>query len=242
MKAAGDIDSLINALKHSDEKIQQNAMDALAEIGEPAVGQLIQSLRDDDYSFYELVERTLAKVGASALEPLILALQDQDEHMRYRAVKSLEELFNVVQYSPWKSKDKDLAIKPLIELLKRDSDLIREAVAKALRRIGPPAVNMLIETLTDEDAKVRFYSAMALWEIRDERKVEPLIKALDDDNKAVRMMAVRGLGESGDKRAVKPLEKLHKKKKDADFNGVLIKALKQLGVPMIIIDERTKRW
>jgi HEAT repeat protein len=76
--------------------------------------------------------------------------------------------------------------------------------------LGPPCVNKrnvegLIEALHYEaDDDVRAAAARALWQIEDDRAVEPLIAALKDEWWEVREAAAKLLGQIGDERAVEP--------------------------------------
>ncbi|MFQ6078745.1 MAG: HEAT repeat domain-containing protein [Thermodesulfobacteriota bacterium] len=77
--------------------------------------------------------------------------------------------------------------------------------ARALVRIGKPAVEPLIAALKDEDSYIRGYAAEALGEIGDPRAVEPLIAALEDKDPSVSEKVAWALGEIKDRRAVEPL-------------------------------------
>jgi len=77
--------------------------------------------------------------------------------------------------------------------------------ARALVKIGTPAVAPLITALNDNDELVRYRAAGALVEIQDARAVEPLINALGDENLHVRFRAAGALGYLGDSRAVDAL-------------------------------------
>ena len=96
-------------------------------------------------------------------------------------------------------------VKGLIQKL-RDKDWdVRKDAAKALGKIGAPAVEPLIAALRDKDSDVRYYAAYALGEIGDKRAVKPLIAALRDKDSDVRYYAAEALGKIGDRRAVEPL-------------------------------------
>ncbi|MBI5187727.1 MAG: HEAT repeat domain-containing protein [Nitrospirae bacterium] len=112
------------------------------------------------------------------------------------------------------------------------SDVGYEA-AKALSKIGAPAVEYLIETLKDEDWDVQVRAVWALGEIKDSRAVNPLIAILEDKyletriplnavmfalgsgrelipgNKGIatyiRKLVVEALGKIGDRRTIEPL-------------------------------------
>ncbi|MGH8901293.1 MAG: HEAT repeat domain-containing protein [Egibacteraceae bacterium] len=78
-----------------------------------------------------------------------------------------------------------------------------------LRRFGEQrAFPILLERLSDPDAKVRQAATSALEGLGDERSVDPLLELLDDANADVRWVAVYGLAHVGDDRAADPLLKL----------------------------------
>jgi HEAT repeat protein len=80
-----------------------------------------------------------------------------------------------------------------------------EAAAKALVKIGKPAVPQLLPCLTDEDPWVRERAVWILGKLKDPRAIDGLIAALRDDDSDVRWLAALALGELKDRRAVEPL-------------------------------------
>lgn len=80
-----------------------------------------------------------------------------------------------------------------------------DILVSALVKMGKPAVPVLIDGLSDEDALVRARAAVSLGQIRDIRSTEPLIRALEDPDRRVLSAAVRSLGLLKDRRAVGPL-------------------------------------
>lgn len=83
-----------------------------------------------------------------------------------------------------------------------------EAAAKALVKIGKPAVPYLMPCLTDEDPWIRERAVWILGKIKEPRSVDGLIAALQDDDSDVRWLAALALGELKDQRAVEPLIKV----------------------------------
>jgi len=75
---------------------------------------------------------------------------------------------------PSESSPKD-RVAELIERLKDKDAGVRESAAKALGKIGEPAVEPLIRALKDKDENVRDGAAAALGKIGDRRAVEPRI-------------------------------------------------------------------
>jgi HEAT repeat protein len=76
---------------------------------------------------------------------------------------------------------------------------LRRSVAWALSEIGAPSVDLLIESLRDENYKVRGYAVWALGKARDVRAVVPLTKIMKEDvSREVRARATYALGELSD--------------------------------------------
>jgi bilin biosynthesis protein len=73
----------------------------------------------------------------------------------------------------------------------------REQAIQALNSIGEPAVEPLIDTLTDERSITRDAAARTLGVIGDIRGIEPLILALKDENRRVREAASQALASIG---------------------------------------------
>jgi HEAT repeat protein len=107
------------------------------------------------------------------------------------------------------------------------------AAARALGKIGDPAVEPLIAALEDENSDVRFFAAVALKEIKDPRAVDPLIGALKDENPVVREYVAGWLGEIKDPRAVEALIAALKDK-DSVVRASAMHALGAIGDPRAV--------
>ena len=86
-----------------------------------------------------------------------------------------------------------------------DNDTVGQEAAIALSKIGPLAVDPLIQALKTQEWQARKNAAFALGLMKDNRSVEPLIAALNDSAWQVRSQAAWGLGLKHDSRAVEPL-------------------------------------
>lgn len=98
-------------------------------------------------------------------------------------------------------------IRRLIQTLGDEDELVRLQASELLEEIGEPAVDLLIQSLDNDNKDIRKTSARVLGIIGDERAVEPLITNLRDDNKWVRRETSGALSKMGDA-AVEPLIKL----------------------------------
>jgi len=213
------IDPLIRDFKGETWGAREEAIEALARIGKPAVEPLIAALNDDVPAIRTGAAESLGKIKDDrATEPLIQALKDETWGVREKAAESLGKI-----------KD-SRAVEPLIQALKDETWGVREKAIEALSRIGKPAVAPLVEALEDEDAGVRTETARALQELRWRPKthsnkasyliarkdwdelvrlgrpaVGSLIKVLKDKETRVREKAARVLGEIEDVAAVESL-------------------------------------
>jgi HEAT repeat protein len=189
MKAKGDIPGLAKALGHKEQKIRSEAMEALVEIGEPAVETLTETLERAENDLRERAVRTLGKIGsAQAKESLVRALQDKYSNVREEAAEALgtclderlsDHLVQALRDSDWGVRNK--AALALDELSWVPSDAAERAyywIAKkewaALAGLREAAVEPLIEAL--DLSEVTSDAALTLGKIRDPRAIEPLIR------------------------------------------------------------------
>lgn len=87
----------------------------------------------------------------------------------------------------------DMAITALIDDLASPDGLVRQCARESLVAVGEPAVPLLMDTLRDRRANVRWEAAKALAMIRDPRAASALVKALEDRQAGVRWVATEGL-------------------------------------------------
>jgi HEAT repeat protein len=95
-------------------------------------------------------------------------------------------------------------INALMKDLSGKDGIIRNKARIALVEIGGPAVEPLVNALTDRSQTVRWESAKALGQIMDPRSIDALVNALQDRLFDVRWLAAEGLIAIGSK-SVKPL-------------------------------------
>jgi hypothetical protein len=113
-----------------------------------------------------------------AVEPLVAALVDPEWHVRDSVIVALGEL------------GAPTAVPPLIAALRGGEN----RAARALERIGAPAVEPLIAVLEDPDRVVRASAAGALGRIGDARAAVPLQRvSREDENRYVREVAAEAL-------------------------------------------------
>ena len=89
-------------------------------------------------------------------------------------------------------------IEDLINALKTEDDLDREAALGELEIRSEESLDALIEALNNRNKNIRRYSAQALGYIGNEKAIQPLINTLEDKNKFVRREASTGLVHIGE--------------------------------------------
>jgi len=93
MKAKGDVEGLIKALRYKkDWVVGAEATDALIEIVDDrtvgAIEPLIQTLKDECESVREHAVMVLEEIGQAAVEPLIQAMKDKNMYVRWSSESS----------------------------------------------------------------------------------------------------------------------------------------------------------
>jgi len=164
------VEELIQALWDKDEQIRQQAINALAEIGQAAVPALLVALKSDDHSSEargfenQCLREAIVSIGEPAFEALIAALRPRS-HMVRAAAKTLP-LFKDPR-----------AVQPLIAaLLDEQQDVNSKCyIIDALGILkDPSAFHYLADVLRHESASVRTTTAHALVNYADP-SVIPLI-------------------------------------------------------------------
>lgn len=173
----------------------EEAAEALAKIGAPAVEPLLVSMRNENKRIRQNAAQALSKMkDPLAIKPLIAALKDKSDYVRENVAWILGNINDI------------RAVEPLIESLKDGDWYVRRNAAWALGEIGDRrAVESLLVTLRDTIRYVKRNAAEALIKIKDPLSVEPLIALLKDKDNGVRSNAALILGEIKDSRAVEPL-------------------------------------
>jgi|GEM_PF-1063269 len=97
------------------------------------------------------------------------------------------------------------AIDLLIRALEDEEFDVEYEAAKALEKMGKPAVAPLIRALKDNNSNVRWEAADILGAIGDSSAADPLFEATKDEERVVRSESVQALAKLGDLRATEPL-------------------------------------
>lgn len=94
MRDARDLTPLIEALRSGPSyEVWQGAMEALVQLGEPAVKPLVAVLRGDEWMARRRAARALGRIeGIRAVKPLVEALGDRIRSVRQAAAEALERI------------------------------------------------------------------------------------------------------------------------------------------------------
>lgn len=149
-----------------DELVRRNAATTLCKMGWKPKGK----------KWTELTE-----IGPRAVELLTVFLQDANSDVRRNAITALGTIGGTT------------ASKSLISLLRDES--VRYDAARAIAKIGLPAVDPLIDSLKDkeiQDESTRILAEMG------RAAIDPLVSVLQQENDDVRRSAIRALAKIGD--------------------------------------------
>ncbi|MFM7886689.1 MAG: HEAT repeat domain-containing protein, partial [Pseudanabaena sp.] len=186
------VESLILALKDSDNFVRRNAAEALGKIGsDKAVEALILALKDSDNVVRRNAVRALGNIGSDkAVKPLIEALKDSDDDVRRNATEALERIGN------------DKVFDSLIFALNDSNDYVRSNALETLSKIGNDKFfDSLIFALNDSNDYVRSNALEILSKIGNDKIVDSLVLALNDSDD-VRIKALAALGKTGSEKAI----------------------------------------
>ncbi|ACL16064.1 PBS lyase HEAT domain protein repeat-containing protein [Methanosphaerula palustris E1-9c] len=89
------------------------------------------------------------------------------------------------------------ALPNLLQALHDPEKGVRNLAMQALVNLGTPAVDPLLDLLSDHHWVIRYRAVEALGLIGDPRAVRPLVHLLSDEKDHVRYMAAKGLGRIG---------------------------------------------
>lgn len=220
------LEAMIEALDEGDIALSSDIIYVLGNIGDSrAVVPLIGMLNDDNGTVRRKAAVALGTIGdMRAVQTLINALQDNDKRFRGFVAEALGEIGDASAVWPLLVSLKDpnnieyfdehaaealvkigpSAVEPLIDALHFCDRVACRHAKEALINIGDPAVEPLIELLKDKEWGLYDYADNALVSI-GAPAVEPLIKALNEKDGDLRKRVIKTLGDIHDARAVEPL-------------------------------------
>ncbi len=152
-----------------------------------SVEELIEDLNNQDEFVVEEAVGELELMGDESVDALMSALSHRKKNIRLNAAKILGIISN------------PKSIDVLILTLRDNNKLVRREVSTALSRMGPLAVDPLIDILDDEDWRVRGAAAWALGNLKDDVAIKPLEGLLEDESGYVRAGAINAINSIKDK-------------------------------------------
>ncbi|MFX1449784.1 MAG: HEAT repeat domain-containing protein [Promethearchaeota archaeon] len=241
------VEPLIKAMK--DGVLYTEVFETIEKIGKTAIKPLIKFLRDEDYwirrytaeninklrwepkndtekAYYIIAIddykgwEEIIKLGDFALEPLIQSLS-YEKFPRFGDI-----IFPDVRAIAL-SKLGEIALKPLIKVLKEGNSNARWGAAEALTFIGDiRALEPLAQALDDENSDVRDNAIGAFSHYSGKKVIDVYIKynLLEHKDTRVRMHAMRDIGWREDYRLVEPLLKALKE----EYWGIIDAAVHSL--------------
>ena len=200
LKAEQSIGALIRLLVDSNSYVKNAAIQALTQIGEPAIQPLIAVL---DSRARDVIPDKDKNLQFIADYEYIANAYIDDARLENRRVSTQAAVAEVLGALKAES-----AISRLIALLE-DDDLHSSASA-ALVKMAGTAVPVLITALQNETDDIRIKVAEALGTIGDRRAINPFIEALKNDSrKEIQAIAAKALGDmrarGRDNSAIDPL-------------------------------------
>ncbi len=203
---------LLRDLKSGDPKVRMEAVDGLAETGDPQAIESLLAILEEKENVGIVQARAIIALGRlrdqHATEPLLRILYGKidtvpmTEISRLRAAEAIGEIGD------------SRAARPLLHWLKlyRDREPAMDPelftrVREALVLIGRRNPDVLSAAMKDEDDQIRWEAVCALRGSQDPATIPVLVQALEDWNYAIRITAAGALGRIGDERAVEPLNR-----------------------------------
>lgn len=184
-----DLEDLFRQFVTGSRRARNQASEALAQVGPPAIPYLEKALRHERTDVREKAAFTLGRIGDSgAVVSLILALDDEKDVVRMAAAMALGQMGD------------DTAVPALVQALGRSgSGQWHWWVGRALGRLG--ALPELVQALEDRRWRVR-EAAVSGLSVMGEAGIPHLVRALSDRSKQVRKRAASILGQQGYERAI----------------------------------------
>lgn len=182
-----DFDTIISSLGSSNEIVREDAVSALAELGDTrGVFPLITALKDVSSHVRRSAVEGLGRTGNfKVVRPLIESLADPDRYVRETAAEALGHLGSI-------------AHPELIKELYNPDWRIRLGIVVALRVSSDFSdTDQVIRLLHDESIFVRREAVKTLGRIGDNRVFPYLVEATRDVDPGVRLRAVRGVAKIG---------------------------------------------
>jgi HEAT repeat protein len=178
----------------------QDAAEALAQFGAPALGPLVAALLDDNGNVRAWSADALGQLGdPQAVAPLIAVLSDTALQVRIDATVALGKIGDPAAT--------DAVVARLVD--PGEDEHVRTCAARALGHlIAGEVFSPLVNALDDPSIDVRCQALYALAESAGARAVDLLLARVTDPNSCVRHASVHALARVGDESLIPLLERI----------------------------------
>lgn len=226
------LDQLFDDMEYNaSNEVHSQALDALGEIGDPALaGPVIELLKDETYGdLQESGFAVLAQLNSETARAFLLdQMREGERRGRRRAIHALANI--IPDHDAGQDSRRGILEAVTEALLDQDPD-VRISAAKVLGDSNHlPAVVPLTLLLSDPVADVRKEIISVLGKMRGPEIVNRLLALLEEANGDLKPCIARALGEIGDPRSLKPLTAMLDTK-DENLLGEVIRSLGKIGEP-----------
>lgn len=181
------VEPLSKILFDRSREVRCAVIEALSLINPVNLSEILQPLVRDKSADVRI--RVAHSLGAceteEAIDSLMTLLRDQRDEVAEMAARSL-------------SRHPRASLALLIRHFGDKSWKIRSRAASSVTRIGKSAAEALKVAIDDNDANIRFWSAICIGHLRDRSHTSTLLEKLQDRDIGVRIAALRALREIGD--------------------------------------------
>jgi HEAT repeat protein len=181
------VEPLSPLLNDRSREVRCAVIEALSLINPPGLGEILQPLARDKSADVRL--RVAHALGGcenqEAIDSLMNLMRDARDEVANMAARSL-------------ARHPKSSMALLIRQFGDKSWKIRSRSANAITRMGKGATEALKSAIEDNDANVRFWTAICIGHLRDRSHARILLEKLQDRDIGVRIASLRALREIGD--------------------------------------------
>lgn len=178
---------ITTSVDDKDPQTRRKAEDELVQLGNLAFEDLFEALKNQDWRYRQKAARILAYAQNSvAIDPLIAATKDENTDVSETAKESLETVRLNIRLSGDRklNSEQDFhSLEGLKNAVHHKDAIVRRKAAVELGQINDPgSVNLLINSLLDEDTNVVIAARDSLRQRKEPQVVDALIAVLQYDS------------------------------------------------------------